>query len=104
MTTRARGRDGTMVRMAGDAPQPTSWRDVYALVRDTRLDILTEVGEAKTEVAGLRAKIDTHLLEHATTNGVRAGERKVFGLAKSTIALIVSILSGIAAFSAIIAK
>lgn len=49
--------------------QPSSWRAVYDLVRDTRADILREVAETKDEVAGLRARFDTHMLEHATKRG-----------------------------------
>jgi hypothetical protein len=60
--------------MSAPQQQPSSWRDVYTLVRDTRDDVLREMAEVKDEVAGLRAKVDTHLLEHAATGG-RAAQR-----------------------------
>lgn len=75
--------------MNGDTP--SSWRDVYTLVRDTRKDLMAEVQGLGTEVAGLGAKVDTHLLEHAISKGQRQQTDRIFGIARSSLAVIISI-------------
>ena len=42
--------------------QPRGWRDVYALVRDTRSDVLEAV-------ATVDAKVDDHLADHKNSRG-----------------------------------
>lgn len=47
-----------------DSPTLRGWSAVYALVRDSRLDLLKEVAAVSENVDGLKGKIDTHLLAH----------------------------------------
>lgn len=78
------------------APEtPSGWRDVYTLVRDTREDLTNEI-------RGIGAKLDTHLLEHAITKGKQAQTDRLFGIARSSIAVIISIGAlGVAAYNAL---
>lgn len=74
---------------------PRSWRDVYALVRDTRTDVLAEVGEVK-------AKVDTHLLAHAQKDGAAAERQRMAGGARSFILTMLPIPASILAVLAVI--
>lgn len=75
--------------MANEAP--SSWRDVYALVRDTRTDVLGAVGEVDTKVTDLRVRVDAIEVARATESGRRAGRDAVFGVARTTIAIALSV-------------
>lgn len=59
--------------MAPDG-SPNSWRDVYSLVRDTRLDVLAEVNAVRTDVTAIRASHDKHMLEHAEMAGSKKAQ------------------------------
>lgn len=74
---------------------PTSWRDVYTLVQDSGERIEEKVDK-------LAERFDQHLLEHAGNAGERRGEARVLGFGRSTVALVVSLLSGMAAAAAVI--
>lgn len=63
---------------------------MYALVRDTRHDVLREVGEVKTDLASVSAKVDQHLLEHAVSKGGKDARDRIAGLAKTTWAVLLS--------------
>lgn len=79
---------------------PTSWRDVHTLVRDS-----SERIEGKLD--SLTAAFSTHLLEHAAAageaRGREAGQNRIIGLGRSTVALIVSILAGAASLASLAA-
>lgn len=53
--------------------------------------------EVRQDVKGVKAMVDTHLLEHAQVKGQAKGEARIFGMARSSVAILVSILSGAAA-------
>lgn len=85
------------------APEtPSSWRDVYTLVRDTREDLAAQIANVSTDVKGVGAKVDTHLLEHATSKGKREQTDRIFGIARSSIAVIISVGAfGVAVYNAV---
>lgn len=53
--------------------------------------------EVRQDVKGVKAQLDTHLLEHAMSKGRVMGEARIFGMARSSLAVMVSVISGIAA-------
>lgn len=99
--------------MSGDdqKPAPTSWRDVYELVRDTRADLMVAVGNVDTKVTDLGERVtgieqdrrDEKVARE--TESALAAQREVAakrrankiaalgGGIRSTIAIIVSIAS-----------
>lgn len=87
---------------------PTSWRDVYQLVRDTREDVLKAVDGVDRKVGDVTSRVtaieDERLVEAAS----KKAEERVFGRARhfivSIVALVVSVLSGAAAVFSIITK
>jgi hypothetical protein len=74
---------------------PISWRDVHALL--TEHDAKSEKAHVGIEKR-LRALEDAELLRR----GQRQGEAKVLGLAKGSLALLVSIISGLGALLALV--
>lgn len=54
---------------------PSSWRDVYALVRDTRADILEEVAKLATQLTDHSSRIETLEGERANRASVRGAVR-----------------------------
>lgn len=93
---------------ATEHPNPTSWRDVYQLVRDTRKDVLEAVAAVDKKVESVGARVTTIEDERMVEAAAEAAERRVFGRARSivvsTVALLVSILSGVAALFSVIAS
>lgn len=64
---------------------------------DTRGMSLRElVLEVRDDMKAVRAKVDTHLLEHAIVRGQQRGEARILGFGRSGIALIVSLVSATA--------
>lgn len=71
--------------------EPTGWSAVYALVRDTREDLAAQIANVALDVKGVGAKVDTHLLEHAQSKGKQLQTDRIFGIARSSLAVIISI-------------
>ncbi len=87
---------------------PSSWRDVYALVRDSRADVLDAVGEVNDRVDILTIKFADHQVTHATDAALVAGRvhgrDDVFGVARATIAIFFSFVSAAVAVAAVVLK
>lgn len=49
--------------------------------------------EVRNDGKDLKAKFGLHLVEHARTEGVAKGEAKVFGMARSAIAIAIALIS-----------
>lgn len=86
--------------MAADT-NPSSWRDVYSLVRDSRADVLEAVGGVDKKVDDLTIRVNAIEVARASEAGQLSGANKVFGVARNTLALIVSIVSAGVAFASI---
>ena len=84
------------------SPNPASWRDVYALVRDTHDDVIAAVGKVECKFYGLYARFSSHLVDHSTSQGEQRGESRIFGIARSTLTLIASLIASCAAGIAIL--
>lgn len=78
-----------------DTEAPRSWRDVYALVRDSNQDVLNEV-------RGVAAKVDTHLLAHAQHDGAEKERQRLTGGLRSFILTVFPIPAFLAALVALI--
>jgi len=78
---------------------PTSWRDVYDLVKHSSERIDAKFDTLNSQVVSLDAKFDVHMLEHAKAEGLaagqRAGEARVVGIGRATVALVVSIMAAV---------
>ena len=53
--------------------------------------------EVRTDLKGLSKAFDGHLREHAESDGVTRGEARVFGFARSSIAIAVAVISAFTA-------
>lgn len=53
--------------MSDDTPTPRGWQAVYQLVQDAELRTLKRIEEVGSDVKGLAATMDTHLLGHAVS-------------------------------------
>ncbi len=93
--------------MAPDT-NPSSWRDVYALVRDSRSDVLDAVEETNGRLDILTIKFAAHEVLHASEAAAQKGRTEerglIFGFARSTIAISVSVISAGVAIASIILK
>ncbi len=89
--------------MAPDT-NPSSWRDVYALVRDSRSDVLEAVEEVGGRVDILTIRFNNHEVTHAREYGADSMRTSIFGIARSTIALAVSVVSAAVAVVAVVSK
>lgn len=93
---------------AAEHPNPTSWRDVYQLVRDTRKDVLEAVAAVDKKVEKVGDRVTTIEDERMVEAAARTAEQRVFGKARSivvsTVALVVSILSGVAAVVSVLSR
>lgn len=91
---------------AAEPQGPTSWRDVYTLVRDTRKDVLDAVAAVDKKVDLVTGRVTTIEDERMIEQAARTAEQRVFGKARSivvsTVALVVSIVSGVAAVISIV--
>ena len=82
-------------------PSPSSWRDTYDLVRDARLDVLTAVGVVDGKVDLLAVRVNAIEAARSREAGHIRAAVNIAGITRSTIALIVSIVSAVFAFVAI---
>jgi hypothetical protein len=65
---------------------------------DTRGLTLRElVLEVRNDLKDVKIKFGMHILEHAEVHGRAQGEARLFGIARSSLAVIVSVASGVAA-------
>lgn len=88
----------------GTPPGPSSWRDVYSLVRDTRTDLLGAVTSIDTKVDVLTIRVNAIEDARIRESGRTAGRADVFGFARSSIAIAVSMISAAVAILAVISK
>jgi hypothetical protein len=86
------------------ADRPTSWRDTYALVRDTREDVLAAVNRVNTKVDHLTQRVNAIEVARAAASGQSAGEARIAGIARSSIALVLSVISAATALIAVVGK
>lgn len=73
-----------------EAPQPTSWRDVYALVRDTRADLLVAVSNVDTKVTALAERVDTIEDSRADEKTARETEARLAAVRNKRFLAVVS--------------
>lgn len=88
-----------------EGAQPTSWRDVYALVRDTREDLLGAIGKVDGKVTRLATRVEAieddrateKITREATAEAVAAiatsRNRRLataIGATRGTLALVIS--------------
>lgn len=96
--------------MGDNGTGPSSWRDVYELVRDTRSDIMVAVGNVDTKVTLLTARVesieddrrDEKVVREAAEKRATARNRTVLAAISASrggIALIVSVLALIITFT-----
>lgn len=94
--------------MAPEQTNPNSWRDVYQLVRDSRADVLDAVGEQSDRIDILTIKFNAHEVNHATEAALAVGRLQertsIFGIARSTVALAVSLVGTAVAIVAVALK
>lgn len=95
--------------------RPNTWRDTYDLVRDSREDVLDAVAKLDLKLEGyisrstakheaLVARVTDIEVARAKSSGQQAGEARVFGFARSSLALVISAISGAAALIAILGR
>lgn len=93
--------DANIRDMTGDGNTPTSWRDVYALVRDSHSDVMVAVGNVDTKVTDLQERVTLIEAERRDDKVIRAAVADlatkrntrllwVAGASKSTVALLIS--------------
>ncbi len=66
---------------------------MYTLVRDSRADVLEAVEEVGGRVDILTIRFNNHEVAHAREYGADSARTAIFGIARSTIALAVSVVS-----------
>lgn len=73
-----------------DPSGPLSWRDVYALVRDSHNEVMGAFVKLDDRISAIE---DARLLEQ----GQKEGQAKILGMGKAGLALIVSMLGAVLA-------
>lgn len=92
----------------GEMPAPSSWRDVYALVRDTRADVLVAVEKVDAKATDLQRRVARIEDDRLAEQSERRAQGQLIGsltnTGRATISLIVSVIAGIAAFLGIASR
>lgn len=82
--------------MSGDAA-PSSWRDVYTLVRDTRDDVLAAVATVDGKVMALDSRVDRIESDRLTTVSAAKAEKRILanarGMVRESIAITISVVT-----------